>query len=78
MRNVITPMRSGGNAGKPTARGAEFLSGEKMSQKAKASSRKATGNRLDRACAHAERRQTWDRASDWWKPLNELPAAGIS
>ena len=55
MRNVITPMGSDLNdelqphsISKPTARKAEFSSGEKMSQQAKASSRKATGNRLDK------------------------------
>src|SRR2546425_8147109 len=49
-RNMITPMRSERNLSKPTARTAEFLSGNRMLQEAKASSRKATGihNRLDR------------------------------
>src|SRR5205823_2632689 len=59
-RNVVTPTRSGD--GRPSVSEAESLSGEEMSQEAKASSRKATGDRLDRATAHAERRPTWDRA----------------
>ena len=43
-------MRSERNLSKPTARAAEFLSGCRKVQEAKASSRKATGihNRLDR------------------------------
>src|SRR6266446_8476650 len=47
--NMITPMRSG-IPSKPTVRAAEFLSGSRRAQEAKASSRKATGihNRLDR------------------------------
>ena len=50
VRNMITPMRSERNLSKPTVRTAEFLSGNRMLQEAKASSRKATGshNRLDR------------------------------
>src|SRR5687768_4872654 len=50
VRNMITPMRSGRNPSKPTVRKTEFLSGNRMLQEAKASSRKATGmhNRLDR------------------------------
>jgi hypothetical protein len=51
-RNVATPMESdaGRCVGKPTARTAEFSSGRRTIQEAKASSRKATGihNRLDR------------------------------
>ena len=50
VRNMITPLRSERNLSKPTVRTAEFLSGNRMLQEAKASSRKATGshNRLDR------------------------------
>src|SRR6266487_1188433 len=50
VRNMVTPMRSERNLSKPTVRTAEFLSGNRMLQEAKASSRKATGshNRLDR------------------------------
>jgi hypothetical protein len=50
VRNMITPMRSRAISSKPTVRTAEFLSGNRMLQKANASSRKATGihNRLDR------------------------------
>src|SRR5438034_610861 len=50
VRNMITPMRSERNPSKPTARTAEFLSGCRKVQEAKASRRKATGihNRLDR------------------------------
>ena len=50
VRNMITPTRSRRNLSKPTVRTAEFLSGNRMLQEAKASSRKATGihNRLDR------------------------------
>src|SRR3954466_15485101 len=47
-RNMITPMRSGSGPSKPTVRKAELLSGCRKIQEAKASSRKATGNRLDR------------------------------
>jgi hypothetical protein len=50
-QNVATPMKSQGNLSKPTARKAETFSENKMSQKAKAASRKATGmhNWADRA-----------------------------
>jgi hypothetical protein len=53
MRNVITPMESGGGryAGKPEVTMAELSSGDGMTQEAKAGSRKTTGihNRPDRA-----------------------------
>jgi len=42
-RNVVTPTRSGFWAGKPTARKAQSLSGEMMSQQAKASTPKGDG-----------------------------------
>ena len=52
VRNVITPMESGGGryTGKPTATAADFSNGEGMVQEANAGSRKATGihNRPDR------------------------------
>jgi len=49
-RNMITPTRSRITPSKPTVRAAEFLSGCRKVQEAKASSRKAPGihNRLDR------------------------------
>ena len=53
MRNVGTPMEASGGryAGRPTATAADFSSGNRMVQEAKAGSRKATGrhNRPDRA-----------------------------
>jgi hypothetical protein len=44
---------------RPTVRKAEISSREKTTQEAKASSRKATGNRLDRSDDHPEREPTW-------------------
>jgi len=50
------------NNGKPTARKAEFPSGEKMAHQAKAAGRKATGNRADRRLMPLpERALTWAR-----------------
>jgi len=73
-RNVVTPLgsrsRSGVRAGRLTAREAQCPRGEMMSQQAKARRRKAPGNRLDRATAHAEKRLTWDRARSQRHPGN--------
>src|SRR4051794_20732655 len=51
----------GPSDGKPTAREAESPSGYGMSEQANASSRKATGNRLDRTDVRPERVLTSDR-----------------
>jgi len=68
VRNVVNPMESDGmlpskrhSTSKPTARKAEFFSGNGMIQEAKAASRKATGrhNRADRANSPTERLLTW-------------------
>lgn len=56
MRNVETP-NLGSSNGKPTARKAQFPSGNRMDQEANAASRKARGNHnpADRAHAQPER-----------------------
>ncbi len=48
-RNMETPMGSDSNVSKPIVRAAELPSGNRNAQEAKASNRKVTGNRLDRA-----------------------------
>ncbi|GGT77582.1 hypothetical protein GCM10010207_87440 [Streptomyces atratus] len=55
--NVVAPMGSGGIfSGKPTVRKAQLPSGHRMIQKAKAGSRKATGNRVPSRQSMAVRR----------------------
>jgi len=66
MRDAVTPMGSASNGSKPSVRKAQFPSGNRRNQEAKAASRKAKGrdNLADRAIredgdTQIKRSQTW-------------------
>lgn len=58
-----TPFGSHGNMSKPIVRTAQTPSGNKMVQEAKASSQKATGNRLDRNICSTRKRADVDQVN---------------